>query len=142
MFFRDTNKYSIVWTVISLFGLVTLINVQHILPCPTDSNLIIMRSINFLINSFIPTILIITFNAILHKRLKSLLDSHSSAFGGNARNTTLQKAVFSTKITLSISLVFLFCQVLEWVQIVMVLIRHTIHTKLSNCTNCAMHTFF
>ena len=107
-----------------IIGLVTLMNIHFILILPIlhiqTSSETTMRSINFLINSFIPTIPIVTSNIILYKRIKNLLDSHSSNFGGNARNTTLQKAVFSTKIILSVSFVFVFCQILEWVQIVMV----------------------
>ena len=115
MFFRDTNKYPIIWTILFLVILLTLMNI-HTLVDTTSLSMII---VNFLVKSFIPTIPIIVFNAILYKRLKQLLNSGSFNFGCNSE---LQKSVFRAKVTISIALIFVSSQVLLWIQIIIILV--------------------
>jgi len=84
-----------------------------------DTTSLSMIIVNFLVKSFIPTIPIIVFNAILYKRLKQLLNSGSFNFGCNSE---LQKSVFRAKVTISIALIFVSSQVLLWIQIIIILV--------------------
>ena len=71
------------------------------------------------VNSVIPAILLITFSTILYKRLKGLL---TSGFFNSGANAQLQKTVFRAKITMSITFIFILCQALLWVYLVMMLV--------------------
>ena len=96
-----------------------------------DTTSLTIVIVNFLVKSFIPTIPIIVFNAILYKRLKALLNSGSFNFGCNSE---LQKSVFRAKVTILIAFIFVSSQVLLWIQIFIILVC-TFHgdfqTKLS-----------
>ena len=113
--FRDTNKYPFIGTILFLIILLTLMNI-HTLVDTTSLTIVI---VNFLVKSFIPTIPIIVFNAILYKRLKALLNSGSFNFGCNSE---LQKSVFRAKVTILIAFIFVSSQVLLWIQIIIILV--------------------
>ena len=94
-----------------------------------DIESVTMILVNFLVKSFIPTIPIIVFNAILYKRLKALLNSGSFNFGCNSE---LQKSVFRAKVTILIAFIFVSSQILLWIQIFIILVC-TFHGNFQIC---------
>ena len=123
--FRDTNKYPFIWTILFLTILLTLMNIHTLV----DIESVTMILVNFLVKSFIPTIPIIVFNAILYKRLKALLNSGSFNFGCNSE---LQKSVFRAKVTILIAFIFVSSQILLWIQIFIILVC-TFHGNFQIC---------
>ena len=123
--FRDTNKYPFIWTILFLIILLTLMNIHTLV----DIESVTMILVNFLVKSFIPTIPIIVFNAILYKRLKALLNSGSFNFRCNSE---LQKSVFRAKVTILIAFIFVSSQILLWIQIFIILVC-TFHGNFQIC---------
>ena len=116
----DTKSYSIVWSIVILIGLVSLMNLQNIFIVefndPNFQSKTILSGINLLLKSLLPSIPIVVFNVILLRRMKALRKSGTTSnFGGSNRNAQLEKAVFRSKITLLISLIFFCSQVLTWI---------------------------
>ena len=78
-----------------------------------------LKAANMFVNSVIPSTLLIVFSTIIYKRLKGLL---SSGFYNSGANAQLKKTVFRAKITISITIIFVLCQVLLWFWLVMLLV--------------------
>ena len=114
LFYRETDKYPVYWTILLILAPSILLNV----PFCFEFDAYTFRSIYFawlVVTSVIPTILLILFNTIIYKRFKALL---TSGFFNSGANAQLQKSVFRTKITMSITCIFIVCQVLQWIWLV------------------------
>lgn len=104
-------------TIMIVVVLVTLMNMQFLLHLPDIAPE--LSIVNWLLNSFIPTIPIIVCNVFLYNRLKALLNSDFYSSGCNAE---LQKTIFRTKVTMLIASIFISSQVGLWIQMVMVVV--------------------
>ena len=79
----------------------------------------VLAIVNNLVNSVIPSILLTIFSALMYKHLKALL---ASGFFNSSTNTQLQKSIFRAKITLSITLIFIISQAINWIYVIAYLV--------------------
>ena len=119
-FYRKTDKYPIVLTIVSIIVLVTLLNIQNFIDVKsvTDTGKT-LKLVNMAVNSILPTLPMIVINVFLYRRLKTLLGSGLFNAGANAE---LQKSIFRAKITMLISFIFISSQVLTWVLFISTLV--------------------
>ena len=117
-FSRETDKYSIIWTILFILVLATVLNIHQLFKVTSMTGLRLSIAYIF-VTSVIPSILLIVFGTIIYKRLKGLL---TSGFFNSGANAQLQKTVFRAKITLSINLIFICNQVLLWINLVQSLV--------------------
>ena len=116
---KDTNKIPIGWTILSIIGFVSLINVHNFIQFEVNITKQMVVSINIAFNSILPTIPMIVFNVILHKQLKALLSSDDFF----KSNVDLQNSVFRAKITVLIGWIFFFSQMLTWIFLILHMVR-------------------
>ena len=129
-FYRKTDKYPIVLTIVSIIVLVTLLNIQNFIAVDYASTGFTLKLANLAVNSILPTLPMIVINVFLYRRLKTLLGSGLFNAGANAE---LQKSIFRAKITMLISFIFISSQVLTWVLF--------ISTWVSLSLNCNLYVF-
>ena len=91
---------------------------------PIKTRQILHCYVNGVLNSIIPTILLTAFNAIMKKHLKALL---ASGIFTSGTNTALRKSIFRAKITMSITIIFLISQILNWIDLVCDLVCTCLH---------------
>ena len=101
-----------------ILSLATLLNIYELFNIDSMTGFK-LKAANMFVNSVLPSILLIVFSTIIYKRLKGLLDS---GFFNSGANAQLQKTVFRAKITMSITLIFIICQALLWIYLVLFLV--------------------
>ena len=116
----DTNKMPIGWTILSIIGLVSLINIHnfihfediHLKDYITKQMVV---CINITFTSILPIFPMIVLNVILYKKLKALMASDDYF----KSNVDLQNSVFRAKITILIGWILFVSQVLTWIFLIL-----------------------
>ena len=103
-----------------ILALATLLNMYELFNNDSFTGLR-LKAANMFVNSVIPSIFLIVFNTIIYKRLKGLFDS---GFFNSGANAQLQKNIFRARITISITSIFIICQALLWIGLVLLLVSY------------------
>ena len=130
---KDTDQIPIGWTILSIIGLVSLINIHNFIHFEAKGAKVVglvlwfeanitkqmVVSINIAVNSILPTIPMIACNIFLYKQLKALMASDDFF----KSNVDLQNSVFRAKITVLIGWIFFFSQMLTWIFLILHMVR-------------------
>ena len=126
----NTNKYSIWWTI------ATIVTAALVLSLPSlsftanflaageetkaESYLTATATINLILVSVIPTLILIYMNVALRKNLKACIEQFKSNRGSfnPASNISLEKSIFQAKFALIVSSIFVASQIFSWIPLV------------------------
>ena len=139
----NTNKYSIWWTI----G--TIVTAALVLSLPSlsftanflaageetkaESYLTATATINLILVSVIPTLILIYMNVALRKNLKACMEQFKSNRGSfnPASNISLEKSIFQAKFALIVSSIFVASQICSWIPLVYKVSLHELFTLSS-----------
>ena len=139
----NTNKYSIWWTI----G--TIVTAALVLSLPSlsftanflaageetkaESYLTATATINLILVSVIPTLILIYMNVALRKNLKACIEQFKSNRGSfnPASNISLEKSIFQAKFALIVSSIFVASQICSWIPLVYKVSLHELFTLSS-----------
>ena len=139
----NTNKYSIWWTI----G--TIVTAALVLSLPSlsftanflaageetkaESYLTATATINLILVSVIPTLILIYMNVALRKNLKACTEQFKSNRGSfnPASNISLEKSIFQAKFALIVSSIFVASQIFSWIPLVYKVSLHELFTLSS-----------
>ena len=139
----NTNKYSIWWTI----G--TIVTAALVLSLPSlsftanflaageetkaENYLTATATINLILVSVIPTLILIYMNVALRKNLKACIEQFKSNRGSfnPASNISLEKSIFQAKFALIVSSIFVASQIFSWIPLVYKVSLHELFTLSS-----------
>jgi len=139
----NTNKYSIWWTI------ATIVTAALVLSLPSlsftanflaageetkaESYLTTTATINLILVSVIPTLILIYMNVALRKNLKACIEQFKSNRGSfnPASNISLEKSIFQAKFALIVSSIFVASQIFSWIPLVYKVSLHELFTLSS-----------
>ena len=126
IFCRNTEKYGLRWTIITIISLAVIMNSPCYLWYFTNyTYFAITRCFQFVVQAAIPSTLILILNVFMYKKLKQTKNSvdlniskdetiRKSTIFMSTRES-LKKSIFRAKLTLSITGIFVGSQLIMWI---------------------------
>ena len=124
VFCRDTNteKFGLLWTILTIVSLAVVLNSPCYLWYSTNFTYFwITRCFQFLVQAALPSTLIFILNVFLYKQLRrtkrSFEHQHESIRKSTIFSSTresLKKSIFRSRLTLSITGIFVCSQMIMW----------------------------